>query len=597
MPNNKAPSKASWDSDTAVANAITSRLNSDSSMPARPCVTPSHMAGTPPATCAVAPARRAAARITSGNGSYGRCAESMSLYEVTMPMLGMTDCCSLVLSSPDAAMTCARLAQASLPRAGSTSLRLRVRSRYSPRAAAERPPMRSVTSAMTSLIFLRRHGYSYQLWPCLSVKAIAAVGPQVPAGYGFTSWRVERQLDWMPSIQLHAASTSSRRTNSVRIALERVEQQSLVGDARAAAALGLRQCQFQRHFPQAHALEAGLLAEDLQRDAFLRLQVDHQAVGRQVGLVGREDIVRHGLELDGDVGAPRLQALAGAQVERHARPAPVVDFGAHRDEGLRVAASLGARLLVVAGHGDAARAAGRVLTAHRVGRRRRGADRPQAAQHLGLLVAHFVGFQQVRRLHRHQRHQLQHVVLHHVAQRAGVVVVAPAPFDAHGLRDGDLHVIDGSRLPQRLEQRVREAQRQQVLHRLLAEVVIDAKYLVFAERPAHGFVDLDARGEILADGLLEDHATVQAGEARGRQTLAGGAVQLRRRGHEIQHAVVAGERLLQRLGALDGAVAGFEGRVVARGLTTHPAPACSRYSAGTNLRSAPSTNLRKSASL
>ena len=57
--------------------------------------------------------------------------------------------------------------------------------------------------------------YSYQLWPCLSVKAIAAVGPQVPAGYGFTNWRVERQLVWMPSIQFQAASTSSRRTNSV----------------------------------------------------------------------------------------------------------------------------------------------------------------------------------------------------------------------------------------------------------------------------------------------------------------------------------------------------------------------------------------------
>jgi hypothetical protein len=37
----------------AVAMAITSRENSDSSMPGWPCVTPSHMAGTPPATCAV----------------------------------------------------------------------------------------------------------------------------------------------------------------------------------------------------------------------------------------------------------------------------------------------------------------------------------------------------------------------------------------------------------------------------------------------------------------------------------------------------------------------------------------------------------------
>ena len=66
MPNNSDESKASWLRATAVDSAITSRLNSESSMPARPWVTPSHMAGTPPATCAVAPATRAAARITSG---------------------------------------------------------------------------------------------------------------------------------------------------------------------------------------------------------------------------------------------------------------------------------------------------------------------------------------------------------------------------------------------------------------------------------------------------------------------------------------------------------------------------------------------------
>ena len=53
-------------SATAVAIAITSRLNSDSSMPGRPWVTPSHIAGTPPANCATAPASRAAILISAG---------------------------------------------------------------------------------------------------------------------------------------------------------------------------------------------------------------------------------------------------------------------------------------------------------------------------------------------------------------------------------------------------------------------------------------------------------------------------------------------------------------------------------------------------
>ena len=59
-------SKVWCDSATAVDSAMTSRENSDSSMPASPWVTPSHMAGTPPATWATPPASRATRRITSG---------------------------------------------------------------------------------------------------------------------------------------------------------------------------------------------------------------------------------------------------------------------------------------------------------------------------------------------------------------------------------------------------------------------------------------------------------------------------------------------------------------------------------------------------
>ena len=65
-PRNSAASNTLCDSATAVDRAITSRENSDSSMPAAPWVMPSHIAGTPPATWAVAPKVRAAALIASG---------------------------------------------------------------------------------------------------------------------------------------------------------------------------------------------------------------------------------------------------------------------------------------------------------------------------------------------------------------------------------------------------------------------------------------------------------------------------------------------------------------------------------------------------
>ena len=57
-PSSSAASNMSWASATAVASATTSRLNSESSIPGRPWVTPSHIAGTPPANWATPPARR-----------------------------------------------------------------------------------------------------------------------------------------------------------------------------------------------------------------------------------------------------------------------------------------------------------------------------------------------------------------------------------------------------------------------------------------------------------------------------------------------------------------------------------------------------------
>ena len=65
-PSMRAPSNMSCDSATAADIAIRSRLNSESCMPSRPWVMPSHIAGTPPATWAMPPARRTAFLSWSG---------------------------------------------------------------------------------------------------------------------------------------------------------------------------------------------------------------------------------------------------------------------------------------------------------------------------------------------------------------------------------------------------------------------------------------------------------------------------------------------------------------------------------------------------
>ena len=114
------------------------------------------------------------------------------------------------------------------------------------------------------------------------------------------------------------------------------------------------------------------------------------------------------------------------------------------------------------------------------------------------------------------------MVLDHVAQRAGGVVVAGALLQADGFGHGDLHVVDPAGVPQGFEQDIGEAQRQQVLDRFLAQVVVDAEDLAFGERAADGVVDDGGAGRIVADRLLDHHAGVAGVQAVRAQAVADG---------------------------------------------------------------------------
>ena len=108
------------------------------------------------------------------------------------------------------------------------------------------------------------------------------------------------------------------------------------------------------------------------------------------------------------------------------------------------------------------------------------------------------------RLHQREREHLHEVVLDDVPQRPGLLVELAAALDAEALGDHHLDVVDVAPVPDRLEDRVGEPQRQDVLHRLLAHVVVDAEDLGLVE------VGVDVGGEptraveVGAEGLLDD---------------------------------------------------------------------------------------------
>ncbi len=108
------------------------------------------------------------------------------------------------------------------------------------------------------------------------------------------------------------------------------------------------------------------------------------------------------------------------------------------------------------------------------------------------------------------------MVLHDVAEGAGRLVEAAPVLDAEGLGDGDLHVVDVAAVPHRLEDGVGEAQGQDVLDRLLPQVVVDPVDLVFLEDLVQGGVEPVGTGQVAAERLLDHQAD------RRRRARSGG---------------------------------------------------------------------------
>ena len=155
------------------------------------------------------------------------------------------------------------------------------------------------------------------------------------------------------------------------------------------------------------------------------------------------------------------------------------------------------------------------------------------------------------------------MVLDDVAGGADAVVVARAAADADVLGHRDLHVVDVVGVPDRLEHLVGEPEREEVLDRLLAEVVVDPEDAVRREDVLDDRVELPGRREVVAEGLLDDDAAPRPGLGRGEagplELLAHGGERAGR-DREVERVVAAGAALLVELG--DGLGEQVEGGVV-----------------------------------
>src|SRR5215470_5427698 len=98
------------------------------------------------------------------------------------------------------------------------------------------------------------------------------------------------------------------------------------------------------------------------------------------------------------------------------------------------------------------------------------------------------------------------MALNHVAERAGSFVKTAAPFDAKRFASGDLHMIHVVTVPERFENSIAEAQDEQILNCVLAEVVVDTVNLPLLEYALHHLVEFFRGGKVAAKRFFDNHA-------------------------------------------------------------------------------------------
>ena len=103
------------------------------------------------------------------------------------------------------------------------------------------------------------------------------------------------------------------------------------------------------------------------------------------------------------------------------------------------------------------------------------------------------------------------MVLDHVPEGPGLVVVAGPALDPEAFRHGDLDALHQVAVPQGLEDGVGEPEDQEVPDGFLAQVVVDPVDLGFVEIAVDLLVEGDGRVQVFAEGLFHH----QPGPARG----------------------------------------------------------------------------------
>ena len=187
-----------------------------------------------------------------------------------------------------------------------------------------------------------------------------------------------------------------------------------------------------------------------------------------------------------------------------------------------------------------------------------GRNFAERGKHLHFLVPERVCIHDGRGFHRDQRKKLEEMVLKHVPEHAGGLVVARPAFHAHRFGDGDLDMVDMVPVPERLKNRIAEPEHEDILDGFLAQVMIDPEYLVLMEQLVELIVERTRSLKVAPERFLDDDTFV------GSPLCLGNQVCRRKSCNDDRVETGSGRKIVE---AIDGGAPGadFPGEVCVRG--------------------------------
>src|SRR6266478_4183193 len=200
------------------------------------------------------------------------------------------------------------------------------------------------------------------------------------------------------------------------------------------------------------------------------------------------------------------KTLPSSDVERNSGPTPVLNLKPYCCVSLRHGAGIHAWLLPVAWYLFPVNHARTILPSSRESCYILDTHWPNGSKYLYLLFTHRIRVKRYRRLHRSQRQQLKQMVRHHIAQSARLFVERRAVLDSHRFSRSDLYIVDVVPVPHRFEQRVAEAKDEDVLHCLLAKIVVNPVYRFLVENTAHNVIHPTRRFQVATERPFQNNS-------------------------------------------------------------------------------------------